>query len=68
MIAYHVYVCELQGLVLARDFSNLMWFQKGMKSRGFRCLRPNPDQERKITNFQCILAKYMSTAAPSLLR
>ena len=52
------------GLVLTQDFSNMRAVQKGMKSRGFRGPLPNPNQERKVTNFHRNLAKYMGTGAP----
>jgi hypothetical protein len=50
--------------VLTQDFSNMRGVQKGMKSRGFRGPLPNPQQERKVTNFHRNLAKYMGTGAP----
>jgi hypothetical protein len=56
------------GSVLAQDFSNMEWVQKGMKSRGFRGPLPNPHQERKITNFHRNIAAYMGTGAPRLLK
>jgi phenylpropionate dioxygenase-like ring-hydroxylating dioxygenase large terminal subunit len=59
---------EKWGSVLAQDFANMKWVQKGMKSRGFRGPLPNPHQERKITNFHRNLAKYMGTGAPRLLK
>jgi phenylpropionate dioxygenase-like ring-hydroxylating dioxygenase large terminal subunit len=59
---------EKWGPVLAQDFSNMSWVQKGMKSRGFRGPQPNPHQERKVTNFHRNLAKYMGTGAPRLLK
>jgi phenylpropionate dioxygenase-like ring-hydroxylating dioxygenase large terminal subunit len=55
------------GAVLAQDFSNMQWVQKGMKSRGFRGALPNPHQERKITNFHRNLAQYMGSGQPRLL-
>ncbi len=58
---------EEWGKVLAQDFANMEWVQKGMKSRGFRGTLPNPHQERKITNFHRVLAQYMGTASPRLL-
>ncbi|WP_372747697.1 SRPBCC family protein, partial [Litorivivens sp.] len=33
---------EKWGKVLAQDFANMEWVQKGMKSRGFRGTLPNP--------------------------
>jgi phenylpropionate dioxygenase-like ring-hydroxylating dioxygenase large terminal subunit len=50
---------EKWGSVLAQDFANMEWVQKGMKSRGFRGTLPNPHQEQKITNFHRNLAKFM---------
>ena len=58
---------EKWGPVLAQDFSNMEWVQKGMKSRGFRGALPNPHQERKVTNFHRVLSQYMGTGAPRLL-
>jgi phenylpropionate dioxygenase-like ring-hydroxylating dioxygenase large terminal subunit len=58
---------ENWGKVLAQDFANMEWVQKGMKSRGFRGTLPNPHQERKITNFHRVLAQYMGTGSPRLL-
>jgi len=58
---------EEWGLVLAQDFSNMEWVQKGMKSRGFRGTLPNPHQERKVTNFHRVLSQYMGRGYPSLL-
>jgi hypothetical protein len=51
-------------LVLTQDFSNMHAVQKGMKSRGFRGPLPNPNQERKVTNFHRNLAEYMGSGAP----
>lgn len=51
-------------LVLTQDFSNMRAVQRGMKSRGFRGPLPNPNQERKVTNFHRNLAQYMGTGAP----
>jgi phenylpropionate dioxygenase-like ring-hydroxylating dioxygenase large terminal subunit len=56
------------GAVLAQDFSNMKWVQKGMKSHGFRGALPNPHQEQKITNFHRNLAEHMGTGAPRLLK
>ena len=58
---------EKWGSVLAQDFANMEWVQKGMKSRGFRGTLPNPHQERKITNFHRVLSQYMGTCSPRLL-
>ena len=59
---------EKWGSVLAQDFANMEWVQKGMKSRGFRGPLPNPHQERKITNFHRNLAQFMGTGEPRLLK
>jgi len=58
---------EKWGSVLAQDFSNMEWVQKGMKSRGFRGTLPNPHQERKVTNFHRVLSQYMGRGLPRLL-
>ncbi|MET0239538.1 MAG: aromatic ring-hydroxylating dioxygenase subunit alpha [Sphingobium sp.] len=59
---------EKWGSVLAQDFANMEWVQKGMKSRGFKGTLPNPHQEQKITNFHRMLATYMEgRGAPKLL-
>lgn len=50
--------------VLGQDFSNMEAVQQGLKSRGFRGPRPNPVQERGVTNFHRMLAEYMGTGAP----
>jgi len=55
------------GLVLAQDFANMEFVQKGMKSRGFRGTLPNPHQEQKITNFHRHLSAYMGTGSPTLI-
>ncbi len=59
---------EKWGAVLAQDFSNMSYVQKGMKSRGFRGPLPNPHQERKITNFHRNLADYMGMGGMRLLK
>jgi len=59
---------EHWGAILAQDFSNMAWVQKGMKSRGFRGTLPNPHQERKVTNFHRNLARYMGRGEPRLLK
>ncbi|GIX30132.1 MAG: (2Fe-2S)-binding protein [Porticoccaceae bacterium] len=58
---------EKWGSVLAQDFSNMPYVQKGMKSRGFRGALPNPHQEQKITNFHRHLAKFMGRGMPRKL-
>jgi nitrite reductase/ring-hydroxylating ferredoxin subunit len=50
--------------VLSQDFDNMEAVQRGIKSRGFRGPRPNPLQERGVTNFHRVLADYMGTGAP----
>ncbi|MCE7795203.1 aromatic ring-hydroxylating dioxygenase subunit alpha [Sphingobium sufflavum] len=60
---------EKWGSVLAQDFANMEWVQKGMKSRGFRGTLPNPHQEQKITNFHRNLATFMEgRGAPKVLK
>ncbi len=58
---------EKWGMVLAQDFANMEWVQKGMKSRGFRGARPNPHQEQKIINFHRVLSSYMGRGYPELV-
>jgi phenylpropionate dioxygenase-like ring-hydroxylating dioxygenase large terminal subunit len=50
--------------VLGQDFANMEAVQQGLKSRGFKGPRPNPVQERGVTNFHRVLAEYMGTGAP----
>jgi hypothetical protein len=50
--------------VLGQDFANMEAVQQGIKSRGFPGPRPNPVQERGVTNFHRVLAEYMGTGAP----
>ncbi|TGD71056.1 aromatic ring-hydroxylating dioxygenase subunit alpha [Mangrovimicrobium sediminis] len=57
---------EKWGSVLAQDFDNMEWVQRGMKSRGFRGTLPNPHQEQKITNFHRVLSEYMGRGFPRL--
>lgn len=59
---------EKWGSVLAQDFDNMEWVQKGMKSRGFRGTLPNPHQEQKITNFHRHLSRMMGTGEPKLIK
>ena len=47
------------GSVLAQDFSNMEFVQKGMKSSGFRGTLPNPHQEQKVINLHRNLANYL---------
>jgi phenylpropionate dioxygenase-like ring-hydroxylating dioxygenase large terminal subunit len=58
---------EKWGMVLAQDFDNMEWVQRGMKSRGFRGTLPNPHQEQKITNFHRHLARFMGKDSIRLL-
>ena len=48
------------GLILAQDFQNMGEIQQGMKSRGFKGARPNPVQERAISNFHAVLHSYLA--------
>ena len=50
--------------VLCQDFSNMGDVQKGMKSLGFKGLRPHPVEEQAVINFHRTLAKYMGTGEP----
>lgn len=60
---------EKWGAVLAQDFDNMEFVQKGMKSRGFRGTLPNPHQEQKITNFHRHLSRVMEgRGAPKLIK
>ena len=59
---------ENWGSVLAQDFSNMEFVQKGMKSSGFRGTLPNPHQEQKVINLHRNLAEFMEgRGAPKLL-
>lgn len=61
-------VGELWGSVLAQDFSNMEFVQKGMKSSGFRGPLPNPHQEQKVINLHRNLANFMEgRGAPTRL-
>lgn len=56
------------GAVLAQDFSNMQFVQKGMKSSGFRGPLPNPHQEQKVINLHRNLANFMEgRGAPTKL-
>ncbi len=50
---------ENWGSVLAQDFSNMEFVQKGIKSSGFRGPLPNPHQEQKVINLHRNLARMM---------
>lgn len=59
---------ELWGSVLAQDFSNMSFVQKGMKSSGFRGPLPNPHQEQKVINLHRNLGNFMGgRGAPTKL-
>ena len=59
---------ENWGSVLAQDFANMEFVQKGMKSSGFRGPLPNPHQEQKVINLHRNLAEFMKgRGAPKLL-
>jgi phenylpropionate dioxygenase-like ring-hydroxylating dioxygenase large terminal subunit len=45
--------------IYRQDLENMPKVQKGMRSRGFRGLRPNPVQERAISNFHRVLRRFM---------
>lgn len=53
--------------ILMQDFANMGEVQRGMKSRGFRGSRPNPVQERPVSNFHHNLASYMGIGKPQLV-
>ena len=47
------------GLILSQDFQNMGEVQQGMKSMGFKGARPNPAQERAVSNFHEALQHYL---------
>ena len=55
---------ENWGAVLAQDFSNMEFVQKGIKSSGFRGPLPNPHQEQKVINLPRNLADWIGLGAP----
>ncbi len=55
---------ENWGPVLAQDFANMAFVQKGLKSSGFRGPLPNPHQEQKVINLHRNLARFMGRGAP----
>jgi phenylpropionate dioxygenase-like ring-hydroxylating dioxygenase large terminal subunit len=55
------------GKVLAQDFDNMKYVQRGMKSRGFKGALPNPHQEQKIINAHRNWAAYIGRGAPKVL-
>ena len=48
------------GLILQQDFENMEYVQLGMKSRGFKGSRTNPQQERAVSNFHATLHAYVN--------
>lgn len=63
----NVYLEELSeekwGLLLAQDFQNMPFVQKGMKADG-AVLRPHPYWEESVVNFRRALAEYMGYGGP----
>ena len=57
---------ENWGSVLAQDFGNMEFVQKGMKSSGFRGVMPNPHQEQKVINLHRNLAEFVGMSVPRL--
>ncbi len=55
------------GKVLAQDFDNMKYVQRGMKSRGFKGALPNPHQEQKIINAHRNWAAFVGRGAPKVL-
>jgi phenylpropionate dioxygenase-like ring-hydroxylating dioxygenase large terminal subunit len=55
---------EKWRLILAQDFQNMPEVQKGMKSRGYPGVRPNPSQELPIIHFLKNLAHFIGTEEP----
>jgi len=47
------------GMIINQDIQNMAAVQKGMKSRGFKDVRPNPVQEVELTNFHRVLETYV---------
>jgi phenylpropionate dioxygenase-like ring-hydroxylating dioxygenase large terminal subunit len=56
------------GKVLAQDFDNMQYVQKGMKSRGFKGALPNPHQEQKIINAHRNWAEFVGRGGPQVLK
>ena len=48
-----------QNAILEQDFSNMVAVHKGMRSRGFKGARPNPEQESQVANFHRVLHGYI---------
>jgi len=57
------FTAEKWGLLLAQDFQNMPYVQKGMKADGL-VLRPNPYWEESIINFRRALTGYMDYGGP----
>jgi len=47
------------GKILTQDYNNMAQVQRGMKSRGFKGARPNPQQEVAISNFHQSLVDFL---------
>jgi len=50
------------GRILCQDYENMADIQRGMKSRGFAGSRPNPVQERAVSNFHRALHDFLAEA------
>ncbi|HEV2530440.1 aromatic ring-hydroxylating dioxygenase subunit alpha [Phenylobacterium sp.] len=50
------------GRILCQDYQNMGDIQRGMKSRGFAGSRPNPVQERAVSNFHRALHDFLAEA------
>jgi phenylpropionate dioxygenase-like ring-hydroxylating dioxygenase large terminal subunit len=48
------------GRILCQDYDNMAALQRGMKSRGFAGSRPNPVQERAVSNFHRALHDFVA--------
>jgi nitrite reductase/ring-hydroxylating ferredoxin subunit len=44
---------------LEEDFANMQAVNRGVKNRGFRGARTNPQQEASVSNFHAVLARYL---------
>ena len=45
--------------ILEQDFSNMLAVHKGVRSRGFKAARPNPEQESQVANFHRVLHGFL---------
>jgi len=61
------FTAERWGLLLAQDFGNMPYVQKGLKSDGLASIKPNPFWELSIINFRRALAGYMGYGGPEPL-